>query len=82
MKIFSFNRTSASSHGKPSPTRMSKMLEPTALAMAIEPRPWRATMTDANRSGTDVPAASNVSATITGGMCSASANTTAISTST
>ena len=59
---------SATVQGRARPTSRSKVLEPTAFATAMPPRPSRATSTDDIRSGADVPAASKVKATITGGM--------------
>lgn len=67
--------------GTPSPKRMSKMLEPTALETAMSPLPCRATMMDEMRSGMEVPAARTVRAMMTAGMCKLSAITMADSTS-
>lgn len=45
---------------------MSKTLEPIAFAIAIEPWPFFATVTEAMRSGTDVPAARTMTPMMTG----------------
>jgi len=56
------------SQGRGNPTRISKMLLPIELETAMSPSPIRATMTLDNKSGTDVPAAKNVSPITTDGM--------------
>ena len=68
--------------GNPSPTRMSNMLDPKALDTAMSPRPWRATTIDEIMSGTEVPPAMMVSATIKGSMPSAPERMMPLSTST
>ena len=55
-------------HGRPSPRKMSKTLDPIELDTAISPYPLRATNTDAIVSGTDVPAARNVIPITVSGM--------------
>jgi hypothetical protein len=49
--------------------KTSKTLDPIAFVIAISPYHSRAVLTDASRSGTDVPAARIVSAMITCGIC-------------
>mmetsp|Transcript_5416 Transcript_5416/g.12934 ORF Transcript_5416/g.12934 Transcript_5416/m.12934 type:complete len:381 (+) Transcript_5416:278-1420(+) len=56
-------------HGMPRPSRISKTLEPTALAMAMSASPSRATIMDASASGTEVPTASTT-IPMTGGSTS------------
>merc|ERR1719464_1654511 len=50
-----------SSHGSGSPIKMSKILLPMDELTAISPMPIFATITELNKSGTDVPAAKKVS---------------------
>ena len=58
------------SQGKGRPTRMSKMLLPIEELTAMSPSPILATMTEERRSGTEVPAARNVTPITTVGMVS------------
>ena len=48
------------SQGRGKPTRTSKMFDPIEDETAMSPNPWRATITELNKSGTDVPAARKV----------------------
>lgn len=68
--------------GKPNPINMSKIFEPTALLIAIPPLPCFDTITDDIKSGTDVPAASIVTAIIASGIFRIAAISTALSTNT
>ena len=49
--------TPRKNQGKPKPRRISKTLEPTALAIAMSASPALATIIDPNASGTEVPMA-------------------------
>jgi hypothetical protein len=49
------------SQGSPRHNKMSKVFDPIELLMPIEPCPWRVTITEETASGTEVPAAKNVS---------------------
>ena len=69
-------------HGSPSPINISKIFEPTALLKAIPPLPCFATITEEIISGTEVPTAKTVNATITLGISSTSDMTIALSTRT
>ncbi len=70
------------SQGTPRPKRISNILEPTALLIAIPPRPSLATIIDDRSSGTEVPTAKTVRAMITEGIFKISAIETALSTKT
>lgn len=58
-------------HGRPRPNQMSKMFDPTALAIAMSPSPARATAMDDSASGMDVPAARSVMPVIASGILQA-----------
>ncbi len=66
--------------GRPSPIKISKILEPTALLNAMPPRPCLATITEEIISGTEVPIAKTVSAMTTFGTRNSSEIITALST--
>jgi len=67
-------------HGSPSPINISKIFEPIALLNAIPPLPCFATITEEIISGTEVPTAKTVNATITFGIARTSDITIALST--
>mmetsp|Transcript_2126 Transcript_2126/g.6530 ORF Transcript_2126/g.6530 Transcript_2126/m.6530 type:complete len:259 (-) Transcript_2126:813-1589(-) len=55
-------------HGRPRPSRILKMLEPSALQTAMSPFPSLATMIDESASGTDVPTERTSRPTISSGI--------------
>lgn len=80
--MLSVRKSRLSSQGMPRPKRISKTLEPIALVIAMSPRPWRETMMEDKLSGTEVPIASTVRATMDSGIWRISAMPMADSTKT